>query len=393
MLQYEKIMNQLIWEIKANKYLVGSRLPGERELAIRFNTSQKTIHNAVLKLAGRGFIESRHGSGNYVVSLNPDGEKLEHISIIMNCSHNKSRDDFFMTQTFMDMIGSVNAYIRPRGVAAEFMIYQDDEPVMENSIAIPRGGYYLNLFFTATGELAKELTSHGGVMLSTVTTFHEKRFKAEYPGLPYVLCDYRTSLRKAFEFYKSLNIKNYAYFSQGAMGEKNYDIFSEIAAEYELTLSNCHFKVNNSREANIYSGKRVEFFRDVLQKLPDNTVIFSDGVFHIAELLHSFADEKKMSGNFTFCLTGMKNPDELCIESCFVDHIPFQSEKIAVFAAKSLLDCMNDKKELPLCQILEIDFIPDKRRNCPDTVCCISNSSGKGDSSFMLLLCTPESFP
>ena len=379
MLQYEKIMNQLIWEIKANKYPVGSRLPVERELALRFNTSQKTIHNAISRLENRGFIKSQHGSGNYVISNQPD-KLADRIAIIMNCSPKKSSDDFLKTRTFMDMIGSINTYTRPRGVAIELMIYQENEPVTEKLPEIIKGSYFLNLFFTATDKLAKMLHSHGCILLSVITSFHEKRFKHEYPDMPYVLYDYRPALEKAFEFYKSCGIRNYAFFSQGAMGEKNYNIFAEIAEKYDFKLENFHFKLKTSAEAHIYSGARMNFFRDALHKLPDNTVIFSDGVWHISELIHSFNETETLPGNYTFCITGVKNTDEITINSWHIDCIPFFEEKIAIYAAQTLLECINGLNELPLCQKLEAEFLPDKRRNSQNTAGSNNNSQQKREN-------------
>jgi GntR family transcriptional repressor for pyruvate dehydrogenase complex len=44
----------------------GSRLPAERVLAQRYDVSRNTIREAIQRLAARGLVQSRHGSGAFV---------------------------------------------------------------------------------------------------------------------------------------------------------------------------------------------------------------------------------------------------------------------------------------------------------------------------------------
>lgn len=70
----------------------GTRLPSERELAGRFQTSRPTVSQAIRTLSLMGLVESRRGSGAYVVRkpkiteaaytkslLTPDGDNLDEL--------------------------------------------------------------------------------------------------------------------------------------------------------------------------------------------------------------------------------------------------------------------------------------------------------------------------
>lgn len=47
----------------------GDRLPGERELAERFDVSRPILREALKELEGRGLLVSRHGGGTYVADI------------------------------------------------------------------------------------------------------------------------------------------------------------------------------------------------------------------------------------------------------------------------------------------------------------------------------------
>jgi DNA-binding FadR family transcriptional regulator len=56
--------------ILAGEYGPGERLPTERELAKRFGASRGLIREAINQLAALNILESRHGAGTFVTSLN-----------------------------------------------------------------------------------------------------------------------------------------------------------------------------------------------------------------------------------------------------------------------------------------------------------------------------------
>lgn len=65
---YIKIHNQIKRDIENKKYVVGQRIPAERQLALKFNVSRMTLRQAIKTLEDEGILERRLGSGTYVAS-------------------------------------------------------------------------------------------------------------------------------------------------------------------------------------------------------------------------------------------------------------------------------------------------------------------------------------
>lgn len=65
---FAQVASQLIGAIEGGQFPVGSRLPGEQELARRFDVSRPSIREALSCLQFEGYIEPRRGSGTEVVS-------------------------------------------------------------------------------------------------------------------------------------------------------------------------------------------------------------------------------------------------------------------------------------------------------------------------------------
>lgn len=63
---YQSVANQIRDMIESGEFLVGSRLPGERNLAERLGVSRVTIREAEIALEAQGWISIRTGSGVYV---------------------------------------------------------------------------------------------------------------------------------------------------------------------------------------------------------------------------------------------------------------------------------------------------------------------------------------
>lgn len=63
---YIQIHDRIREEIESGKWLVGDRLPSERELATTFNVSRMTLRQAIQTLSDEGILERRIGSGTYV---------------------------------------------------------------------------------------------------------------------------------------------------------------------------------------------------------------------------------------------------------------------------------------------------------------------------------------
>lgn len=89
---YEQIVRQIQEAIRVDALAEGDRLPTERELAETFGVSRSVVREAIKVLAAQGLVESRQGSGLYVLnrpvesvsraivlSVSPDGESIDRL--------------------------------------------------------------------------------------------------------------------------------------------------------------------------------------------------------------------------------------------------------------------------------------------------------------------------
>jgi len=75
---YQRVAKAIAAAIADGQYAIGSRLPGERELAENFSVSRPTVREAMIALEIYGLVEARHGSGLYVIGKPaPDSEPAE----------------------------------------------------------------------------------------------------------------------------------------------------------------------------------------------------------------------------------------------------------------------------------------------------------------------------
>lgn len=68
---FQKVADKILGMIKSGSYPPGTRLPGERELADRFQVSRLVIREAEISLEALGHVEIRGGSGVYVCEPDP----------------------------------------------------------------------------------------------------------------------------------------------------------------------------------------------------------------------------------------------------------------------------------------------------------------------------------
>lgn len=66
---YQEVARELVRDLAAGKFPVGSRLPAERDLAQHYDVSRPTIREAMIALEVQGLVEVRVGSGAYVRRL------------------------------------------------------------------------------------------------------------------------------------------------------------------------------------------------------------------------------------------------------------------------------------------------------------------------------------
>lgn len=71
---YQTVARQIRALIDEGAFPPGSRLPGERELAERFDVSRVTVREAEIALQAQGFIQIKTGSGVYVCDQSERGE-------------------------------------------------------------------------------------------------------------------------------------------------------------------------------------------------------------------------------------------------------------------------------------------------------------------------------
>lgn len=68
---YVTLANQLMRDIAARRYAVGTMLPKELDLAERFGVSRQTVREAMRRLTGLGLVTRRQGIGTVVVASTP----------------------------------------------------------------------------------------------------------------------------------------------------------------------------------------------------------------------------------------------------------------------------------------------------------------------------------
>lgn len=62
------IVDYVIDQVADKKYVVGDKLPPERELALQLNISRATVREGIKVLNYLGFVDSTQGSGNYITN-------------------------------------------------------------------------------------------------------------------------------------------------------------------------------------------------------------------------------------------------------------------------------------------------------------------------------------
>ena len=73
---YRQIAEQLRGLIRAGEWVVGTRLPAERELAQQLGVSRPSVREALIALEVEGWVEVRTGSGVYVLDRPQPGPAL-----------------------------------------------------------------------------------------------------------------------------------------------------------------------------------------------------------------------------------------------------------------------------------------------------------------------------
>lgn len=68
----DEVTDQIRQFVAEHRLDPGSRLPAERDLAVRFGASRPVVRAAIQRLADLGVLETRRGSGSYVAGIDLD---------------------------------------------------------------------------------------------------------------------------------------------------------------------------------------------------------------------------------------------------------------------------------------------------------------------------------
>ena len=78
--RYAQLAESLAGDIRAGRYPVGSRLPGEIDLAVQYGLSRHTVREAIRQLSGQGLVARRQGIGTLVRSAQPASRYVAELS-------------------------------------------------------------------------------------------------------------------------------------------------------------------------------------------------------------------------------------------------------------------------------------------------------------------------
>lgn len=72
--KYERVATDLRHRLAWNEWAVGGQLPGVHELAAHYDVSPSVVTDAQEALRVEGLIETRRGSGTFVISIPEPGD-------------------------------------------------------------------------------------------------------------------------------------------------------------------------------------------------------------------------------------------------------------------------------------------------------------------------------
>lgn len=105
----DSMVNELTQRITSGVYTVGDKLPTEKELCQMFEVSRSTIREAISVIRAKGYVETRHGSGSYVIATSAEnGESVEQWFALRKSQLN----DFFEVRCTIEVMNIRYAIMR-----------------------------------------------------------------------------------------------------------------------------------------------------------------------------------------------------------------------------------------------------------------------------------------
>lgn len=139
---YIQIHDQIRQQIEDGKWLVGDRLPSERELSITFNVSRMTLRQAIQTLSDEGILERRIGSGTYVAREKVQ-EKMtgttsfSEIMLAQGKTPSSKTVSYFLTSPSSSEMEKLHLTPKDKIIRMERIRYADNLPICFEVASIP----------------------------------------------------------------------------------------------------------------------------------------------------------------------------------------------------------------------------------------------------------------
>jgi DNA-binding GntR family transcriptional regulator len=154
---YVQIARTLKGEIVSGTYPVGSQLPTEDELCIRFKVSRYTVREALRRLREAGLVASRRGAGTTVVPLRASNSYVHHVMSINDLVIFATGSSFDIESIRMVRIDE-KLFVRAGLAIGEEWLEVRGLRRAENEAAICWTEYYIHRDYAAVGRLLQRHT-------------------------------------------------------------------------------------------------------------------------------------------------------------------------------------------------------------------------------------------
>lgn len=105
-MEYKKAIDYIFDKIKTGEFVIGSKLPSERDLAEQLGIGRNSTREAISILRGIGLVESRHGSGNYISCAT--GSTIKSIvSVLLALGRISKKDMVAFRRVISDAVGDL----------------------------------------------------------------------------------------------------------------------------------------------------------------------------------------------------------------------------------------------------------------------------------------------